>query len=92
MNVALHTDSMKSRIKAEESADWLLPFIGDKKRVTEYCYSVSVTSSNKKNWLFTVHVPLYCTGKTLQNNVLVFILCASENGTVTEFAPSAKTV
>ena len=46
----------------------------------------------QKNWLFTVHVPSYCTGKTLQNSVLAFILCASEDGTITEFAPSAKTV
>ena len=42
-----------------------------------------------KNCLFTVHVP---SGKTLQNNVLVFILCASEDGTITEFAPGAKNV
>ena len=40
-----------------------------------------------KNCLFTMHVRLYCTGKTLQNNVLVFILCASEDVTITEFAP-----
>ena len=46
MNVALHTDFMKSRIKAEESADWLLPFIGDKKRVRLLLSTVSVTSSN----------------------------------------------
>ena len=43
-----------------------------------------------KNCLFTMHVRLYCTCKTLQNNVLVFILCASEDVTITEFAPGAQ--
>ena len=55
MNVALHTDCMKSGIKAEESADWLLPFIGDKKHyLADYCQLLGrrnvllsiVTSSN----------------------------------------------